>query len=395
MIMADKAKPTLTLAQLYEKQNQPLDALVIYQQLLNKEYSDELDEKIKDLKNKIFNDSSLEYNSIIDKIFTTEDKKNFKILPHDEYEAFAVSQAQHTNEETYPEEMLQKQTQKTDTTEPLTDDIPESEQELEEEPTMEAAPDETEDIASEPEIEEEESEPFSEIQDESETISMDEEITPVSDEQEMEISDESGTEMDIGMESTEETLTEESRDTEIPAEEQTSNEDQIDEIPETVSETDLAAAVEKEQAADTNEPEIEQSENIPESESIAEQDQAREMETEIDESSSEVEPIEEPVKEEEIEEEIKPESETELPGEKTSEVEPEIEPIQPLTDIEEKLHTQEGADVLDLLKDLKNIDAESLNDILIENLGEDRTLDEVKLSDVHYALELLKNTDEI
>ncbi len=392
--MADKAKPTLTLAQLYEKQNQPLDALVIYQQLLNKEYSDELDEKIKDLKNKIFNDSSLEYNSVIDKIFTTEDKKNFKILPHDEYEAFTVSQAQHTNEETYPEEMLQKQTQKADTTEPLTDDIPESEQELKEEPTMEVAPDETEDVASEPELQEEDTESFSEIQDESEIIS-DEEITPVSYKQEMEISDESGTEMDIGMESTEDTLIEESRDTEIPAMEQITEEDQLDEIPETVSETDLAAEIEKEQSADTTEPEIEQSENISESESIAEQDQAIEMETEIDESSSEVEPIEESVKEEEIEEEIKPESETELPGEKTSEVEPEIEPIQPLTDIEEKLHTPEGADVLDLLKDLKNIDAESLNDILIENLGEDRTLDEVKLSDVHYALELLKNTDEI
>ena len=392
--MADKAKPTLTLAQLYEKQNQPLDALVIYQQLLNKEYSDELDEKIKDLKNKIFNDSSLEYNSVIDKIFTTEDKKNFKILPHDEYEAFTVSQAQHTNEETYPEEMLQKQTQKADTTEPLTDDIPESEQELKEEPTMEVAPDETEDVASEPELQEEDTESFSEIQDESEIIS-DEEITPVSYKQEMEISDESGTEMDIGMESTEDTLIEESRDTEIPAMEQITEEDQLDEIPETVSETDLAAEIEKEQSADTTEPEIEQSENISESESIAEQDQVIEMETEIDESSSEVEPIEEPVKEEEIEEEIKPESETELPGEKTSEVEPEIEPIQPLTDIEEKLHTPEGADVLDLLKDLKNIDAESLNDILIENLGEDRTLDEVKLSDVHYALELLKNTDEI
>ena len=392
--MADKAKPTLTLAHLYEKQNQPLDALVIYQQLLNKEYSDELDEKIKDLKNKIFNDSSLEYNSVIDKIFTTEDKKNFKILPHDEYEAFTVSQAQHTNEETYPEEMLQKQTQKADTTEPLTDDIPESEQELKEEPTMEVAPDETEDVASEPELQEEDTESFSEIQDESEIIS-DEEITPVSYKQEMEISDESGTEMDIGMESTEDTLIEESRDTEIPAMEQITEEDQLDEIPETVSETDLAAEIEKEQSADTTEPEIEQSENISESESIAEQDQVIEMETEIDESSSEVEPIEEPVKEEEIEEEIKPESETELPGEKTSEVEPEIEPIQPLTDIEEKLHTPEGADVLDLLKDLKNIDAESLNDILIENLGEDRTLDEVKLSDVHYALELLKNTDEI
>ncbi len=389
--MADKAKPTLTLAQLYEKQNQPLDALVIYQQLLNKEYSDELDEKIKDLKNKIFTDSSLEYNSVIDKIFTTEDKKNFKILPHDEYEAFILSQAQHTNEETYPEEMLKEQTQKADTAEPLTDDIPESEKEMEEELTVEVTPDETENIASEPELQEEETEPFSEIQDESETISMDEEITSVSNEQEMEISDQPDTEMDIGMETMEETLTEESRDTEIPAEEQITEEDQFDEIPETVSETDLAAAIEKEQTKDTTEPEIEQSEKIPEPESIANQDQVIEMETEIDESSSEVEPVEEPVKEEEI----KPESETELPGEKTSEVESKIESIQSLTDIEEKLHTPEGADVLDLLKDLKNINAESLNDILIENLGEDRTLDEVKLSDVHCALELLKNTDEI
>ena len=355
--MSDKAKPTLTLAQLYEKQNQTLDALVIYQQLLNKEYSDELDEKVKDLKNRIFNDSSLEYNSVIDKIFTTEDKKNFKILPHDEYEAFIESQAQHKNEETYPEEMLQEQAKKANITEPLTDDIPESEQELEEEPTMEVSPGETEDITSESELQEEDTESFSEIEEESKTISMDEEITSVSDEPEMEISDEPGTEIDIGAETTEDTLTEESLDNEIPAEEHKAKEDQLDEIPENVSEADLSAAVEKEQSKDTTE-------------------------TEVIELPPEIEPTDEPVKEEEEEKE------------KTSEVESEIESIQPLTDIEEKLHTPEGADVLDLLKDLKNVDAESLNKILIENLGEDRTLDEVKLSDVHCALELLKNTDE-
>ncbi len=392
--MTDKAKPTLTLAQLYEKQDQLLDALVIYQQLINKEYSEELDDKIKDLKNKIFNDGALEYSPAIDKIFTTEDKKNFKILPHDEYEAFIESQAQHNNEETYPEEMLQEKAQKTAITKPLTDDIPESEQELDEEPTMEVAPDETEDIASEPELKEEETESFSEIQDESETISIDEEIAPISDEPEMEISEEPDAEMDIGVETMEDTLTEESRDTEIPAEEHKAEEDQLDEIPENASETDLSAADEKEQLEDTTESEIKQTENISEPESIAKQDQAIEMEPEADEPSPEVEPIEEPVKEEKKEEEIEPESETELPGKKTSEVESEIEPIQPLTNIEEKLHTPEGADVLDVLKDLKNIDAESLNNILIENLGEDRTLDEVKLSDVHYALELLKNTDE-
>jgi hypothetical protein len=245
MIMADKAKPTLTLAQLYEKQNQPLDALVIYQQLLNKEYSDELDEKVKDLKNRIFNDGALEYNSVIDKIFTTEDKKNFKILPHDEYEAFIESQTQHKNEETYPEEMLQEQAQKTDITEPPTDDILESEQELEEESTMEVAHGETEDMASEPELQEEDAESISEIEEESKTISMDEEITPVSDEPEMEISDELGTEMDIGVESTEDTLTAESLDTEIPAEEHKLEEDQLDEIPENVSEADLSAAKKK------------------------------------------------------------------------------------------------------------------------------------------------------
>ncbi|MBC8415108.1 MAG: hypothetical protein ISS80_07560 [Candidatus Cloacimonetes bacterium] len=367
--MSDKAKPTLTLAQLYEKQDQLLDALVIYQQLINKEYSEELDDKIKDLKNKIFNDGALEYSPAIDKIFTTEDKKNFKILPHDEYKAFIESQAQHTNEETYPEEILQEKAQKTTITKSLTDDIPESEQELDEEPTTEVASDETEDIISEPELQEEETESFSEIQDESETISIDKKIAPISDEPEMDISDEPDAEMDIGVETMEDTLTVESRDTEIPAEEQISNEDQLDEIQESESETDLSAADEKEQFEDITE-------------------------SEITEPSPEVEPIEEPVKDGKKEEEIEPESETELPGKKTSEVESEIEPIQPLTNIEEKLHTPEGADVLDLLKDLKNIDAESLNNILIENLGEDRTLDEVKLSDVHYALELLKNTDE-
>ncbi|MCK4695258.1 MAG: hypothetical protein KAT74_05835, partial [Candidatus Cloacimonetes bacterium] len=59
--MTDKATPTLTLAQLYENQNQFLDALVIYQKLMKTKPSDELQNKINELKEKIFADNTLEY----------------------------------------------------------------------------------------------------------------------------------------------------------------------------------------------------------------------------------------------------------------------------------------------------------------------------------------------
>jgi len=77
--MTDKAAPTITLAELYENQDQSIDALVIYKNLNKENPSEDLQNKIDDLKDKIFKENTLEYSTIIDKIFTEEEKRLFHI----------------------------------------------------------------------------------------------------------------------------------------------------------------------------------------------------------------------------------------------------------------------------------------------------------------------------
>ncbi|MDP8268408.1 MAG: hypothetical protein P9L97_06750 [Candidatus Tenebribacter davisii] len=103
--MADKATPTITLAELYENQNQYIDALVIYKNLYRENPSEGLQNKIEELQNKIFKENTLEYSTIVDNLFTDEEKRIFHILPHDQYKAYKDSQADIKCEETYPEEL--------------------------------------------------------------------------------------------------------------------------------------------------------------------------------------------------------------------------------------------------------------------------------------------------
>lgn len=107
MIMTDKAKPTITLAELYENQNQYIDALVIYKNLYKENPAEKLQSKVDELKDKIFNGNTLEYSEIINEIFTAEEKRFFHILPHEQYQAYAESQTELNNEETYPEELTE------------------------------------------------------------------------------------------------------------------------------------------------------------------------------------------------------------------------------------------------------------------------------------------------
>ena len=103
--MDDKAAPTITLAELYENQNQHIDALVIYKNLFKENPTDELENKIEELKIKIFQNNTMEYSSIIDKIFSEEEKRNFHILPHEQFKTYIDSQVNLENEETYPEDL--------------------------------------------------------------------------------------------------------------------------------------------------------------------------------------------------------------------------------------------------------------------------------------------------
>ena len=90
--MADQINLTITLAELYEDQNQLLDALLIYQKIKSRNPSEKLDQKIEILQKKIFAKNPENYNPIIDKIFSPEDKTRFKILSHTQYQAFIKSQ---------------------------------------------------------------------------------------------------------------------------------------------------------------------------------------------------------------------------------------------------------------------------------------------------------------
>ena len=121
--MIDKAIPTITLATLYENQNEYLDALVIYKNLYKEDPSAMLQNKIVEIKDKIFNENTFEYYAVIDKIFTKEEKKKFNILPHKYYEAYKESQTELKNEETYPEESIEVKEDEITNNYTLEDDI--------------------------------------------------------------------------------------------------------------------------------------------------------------------------------------------------------------------------------------------------------------------------------
>ncbi|HCX72625.1 MAG TPA: hypothetical protein DHM37_02820 [Candidatus Cloacimonas sp.] len=76
---------TITLAELYEKQNQFMDALVIYLKLYQQTPSEKLKQRIINLKEKVFTENEDEYTSTIKMIFSKEDRKKFQILPHNQY----------------------------------------------------------------------------------------------------------------------------------------------------------------------------------------------------------------------------------------------------------------------------------------------------------------------
>jgi hypothetical protein len=80
-----KIPPTITLAQLYEAQQQFFDAFLIYKKIYEQNPSEEIQERMTRSQNRIFMDSNIVYNNVINKIFTQEDKELFRILPEDNY----------------------------------------------------------------------------------------------------------------------------------------------------------------------------------------------------------------------------------------------------------------------------------------------------------------------
>ena len=80
--MTEKAAPTITLAQLYESQNQLIYALVIYKKIHGLEQSKDLILKIEELQDLIFASNQHDYPDPVKLLFSLEDRKYFNILPH-------------------------------------------------------------------------------------------------------------------------------------------------------------------------------------------------------------------------------------------------------------------------------------------------------------------------
>lgn len=309
--MADKPTPTITLAELYENQNQYIDALVIYKDLYKDDPTEELQSKIDELKDKIFKENTLEYSTIIDKIFTEEEKRIFHILPHDQFKAYKESQADLKNEETYPEELIEV---KKEEAAPV--DIIESE--IEEEKT----PDIDDLTELEVKIETEDS---IELED---TLDIDDSI-----------------------ESEEKIVIEET----IEIEDTLDSDDKI--------EDDISLETDEEISGDMDKSEIIAEPNI---------------------QSDDIDSIEDLVEgEKEVEQnEIIDSEKTDPSGETKDELETILAP-------------KDENQILDLLTTLSTLRPDIVERVLKENVGSDKSLAEIKLSDLHFVIELLKVSNNV
>ncbi len=91
--------PTLTLAQLYESQNQLFDALAVYRKLHAERGDEEILEKLESVQEKILSDEKLHYNSRITEIFSADERKRLKIIPQDRFERLQESMRQQNEDD--------------------------------------------------------------------------------------------------------------------------------------------------------------------------------------------------------------------------------------------------------------------------------------------------------
>ncbi len=407
--MNDKIVPTITLAELYESQEQLLDALVIYQDLMKKKPSDKIQKKIDELKEKVFNDSSFEYSHLIDKIFNIEEKKRLKVLPHKQYVTFNESLKHYKNEETYPEEMMEEKTglseqpetqepepedktleqpvepeekpEKSDTPpiqdkEEITEESIEEKKPIDQNPAEEIDPENLQQVESPETSEDIQSKPEEQL-----TQEKEEEIIPEeTDEPEQVI------ETDIEEKKPEEELLQENQKPVEPAQiyEDVITEQGKQQISE--SESTIPDLEKKEEPEDkTLEQPVEQKEKPEEKIDPENLQQVETLETSEDIQKK----LEEQLTQDKEEDEVIPE-EIEEP-EKTADEEPEIDKIK---DVEEDIQSVKQESIPELLTNLKDFDPAKVCEILIEKYGKDVKPDEIKLSDIHFAIELLKKTDE-
>ncbi len=76
--------PTITLARLFESQEQYVEALALYHILYNKFHDDSLLEKINEMKDEVFSNNEADYHKLLSSIFSQEDRERLGILPHEQ-----------------------------------------------------------------------------------------------------------------------------------------------------------------------------------------------------------------------------------------------------------------------------------------------------------------------
>ena len=86
-------QPTLTLAKLFEEQNQFYDALAAYELISQNDSSPAVRERIEALHLRILSDPNSHYDPRIEKLFTPEELAYLKILHHQGFENMASTMA--------------------------------------------------------------------------------------------------------------------------------------------------------------------------------------------------------------------------------------------------------------------------------------------------------------
>jgi len=95
--------PTLTLARLFEAQDQLIDAYVIYSHLNNHTPSDQLQQKITELEEAVFDKVANSYDQMISLLFTDAEKRRFRILPAETYSAYSSARQDIAEDASNPE----------------------------------------------------------------------------------------------------------------------------------------------------------------------------------------------------------------------------------------------------------------------------------------------------
>ncbi len=91
--------PTMTLAQLFESQNQLFDALAVYSRLLTERSDPEIRARFEAVQGRILGDDKLHYDPRLTRLFDDEERKRLKILPQDRYEKLQESMQQQEDEQ--------------------------------------------------------------------------------------------------------------------------------------------------------------------------------------------------------------------------------------------------------------------------------------------------------